>query len=52
MARKNFIAGSGNVFEDLRPRRPAEALATAQLARKIATLIAKRRLSQTPKQTC
>ena len=46
MARKNFIAGSGNVFDDLGHSRPAEALAKAELARKIAELIAKRRLTQ------
>ncbi len=46
MARKNFIAGSGNVFEELGHSRPAEALAKAELARKIAELIAKRRLTQ------
>ena len=46
MARKDYIVGSGNVFEDLGHPRPAEALAKAELARKIATLIAKRGLSQ------
>ena len=46
MARKDYIVGSGNVFEDLGHRRPAEALAKAELARKIAELIAKRRLTQ------
>lgn len=38
--------GSGNVFEDLGHPRPAEALAKAELARKIAEVIAKRRLTQ------
>jgi predicted XRE-type DNA-binding protein len=46
MARKNYIVGSGNVFEDLGHPRPAEALAKAELARKIAELIAKRRMTQ------
>jgi hypothetical protein len=35
MARKDYIVGSGNVFEDLGHPRPAEALAKAELARKI-----------------
>ena len=46
MARKDYIAGSGNVFEDLGHPRPAEALAKAELARKIAALIARRGLTQ------
>lgn len=46
MARKDYTVGSGNVFEDLGHPRPAEALAKAELARKIAALIAKRGLSQ------
>jgi len=46
MARKDYIVGSGNVFEDLGHRRPAEALAKAELARKIAALVAERRLTQ------
>jgi predicted XRE-type DNA-binding protein len=46
MAQKDHIVGSGNVFEDLGHPRPAEALAKAELARKIAGLIAKRRLTQ------
>ena len=46
MARKDYIVGSGNVFEDLGHPRAAEALAKAELARKIAQLIAKRRLTQ------
>ena len=46
MARKDYIVGSGNVFEDLGHPRPAEALAKAELARKIAEVIAKRRLTQ------
>ncbi len=46
MARKDYIVGSGNVFEDLGQARPAEALAKAELARKITELITKRRLTQ------
>jgi predicted XRE-type DNA-binding protein len=46
VARKDYIVGSGNVFEDLGHPRAAEALAKAELARKIAALIAKRRLTQ------
>ena len=46
MARKDYIVGSGNVFADLGHPRPAEALAKAELARKIAGVIAKRRLTQ------
>ena len=46
MARKDYIVGSGNVFEDLGHPRPAEALAKAELARKIAEAIDKRRLTQ------
>ena len=46
MARKDYIVGSGNVFEDLGHPRPAEALAKAELARKIGALIAKRGLTQ------
>ena len=46
MARKDYIVGSGNVFEDLGHRRPAEALAKAELARRIGMLIAKRGLTQ------
>jgi predicted XRE-type DNA-binding protein len=46
MARKDYIVGSGNVFEDLGHPRPAEALAKVELARKIGRLIAKRGLTQ------
>jgi predicted XRE-type DNA-binding protein len=46
VARKDYIVGSGNVFQDLGHPRPAEALAKAELARKIGTLIAKRGLTQ------
>ncbi len=46
MAPKDYIVGSGNVFEDIGHPRPAEALAKAELARKIAESITKRRLTQ------
>lgn len=46
MAKKDDIAGSGNVFADLGHPRPAEALAKAELARKIGALIAKQGLTQ------
>lgn len=47
MAKNGYIVGSENVFADLGHPRPAEALAKAELARKIAALIAKRGLTQT-----
>ncbi|CAN5738303.1 XRE family transcriptional regulator [soil metagenome] len=46
MARKDYIVGSGNVFEDLGHPRSAEALAKAELARKISEQLTKRRLTQ------
>ena len=46
MARKDYVVGSGNVFEDLGHPRPAEALAKTELARKIEALIARRGLTQ------
>ena len=46
MAEKNYIVSRGNVFEDLGRPRPAEALAKAELARKITALIAKSGLTQ------
>ena len=46
MARKDNIVGSGNVFADLGHPRPAEALAKAELARRIGLLIARRGLTQ------
>jgi hypothetical protein len=46
MAPKAYIVGSGNVFEDLGHPRPAEALAKAELARKIGALIARHGLTQ------
>ena len=44
--RKDYIVGSGNVFADLGHPRPQEALAKAQLARKINKIIETRRLTQ------
>lgn len=46
MAKKNHAVGSGNVFADLGYPRPAEALAKAELARKIGDLIERRGLTQ------
>jgi predicted XRE-type DNA-binding protein len=46
MARKNYIVGSGNVFEDLGHPRPADALAKAEIARRIGALIMQRGLTQ------
>ena len=46
MAKKAYIVGTGNVFADLGHPRPAEALAKAELARKIGELIAKHGLTQ------
>ena len=46
MAKKDYVVGTGNVFEDLGHSRPAEALAKAELARKIGALIGKRRLTR------
>ena len=46
MAKKAYVVGSDNVFADLGHPRPAEALAKAELARKIGALIAKRGLTQ------
>jgi len=46
MAKKEYVVGSGNVFEDIGHARPAEALAKAELARKIGLLITKRGLTQ------
>jgi predicted XRE-type DNA-binding protein len=43
---KDYVVGSGNVFEDLGHPRPAETLAKAELARKIGALITKRGLTQ------
>ena len=47
MSRKpDYIVSSGNVFADLGLPRPAEALAKAELAVKISSIIEKRRLTQ------
>jgi predicted XRE-type DNA-binding protein len=46
MAKKGYVVGSGNVFADLGHQRPAEALAKAELARKIGTIIERRGLTQ------
>jgi predicted XRE-type DNA-binding protein len=46
MAKKEYVVGSGNVFADLGHPRPAEALAKAELARKISATIARRGLTQ------
>jgi predicted XRE-type DNA-binding protein len=46
MARKNFEIGSGNVFADLGRPRPSEALAKAELARKIGLIIERLGLTQ------
>ena len=46
MAKKAYIVGSGNVFADVGHPRPAEALAKAELARKIGVIIEHRGLTQ------
>jgi predicted XRE-type DNA-binding protein len=46
MAKKADVVGSGNVFADLGHPRPAEALAKAELARKIGVIIERRGLTQ------
>jgi hypothetical protein len=46
MAKKTHVVGSGNVFADVRHPRPAEALAKAELARKIGAIIESRATSQ------
>ncbi len=46
MAKKTYVVGSGNVFADVGHPRPAEALAKAELARKIGTIIENRGLTQ------
>lgn len=45
-SKKDDVVGGGNVFEDLGHSRPAEALAKAELARKICAQITKRGLTQ------
>lgn len=44
--KKNHVIGTGNVFADLGVARPEEALVKAQLAHRITTTIARRRLTQ------
>ena len=46
MAKKSHVVGGGNVFADLGHPRPAEALAKAELARKIGAIIERRGLTQ------
>lgn len=46
MSKKTHIVGSGNVCADLDHPRPAEALAKAELARKIGAIIERRGLTQ------
>lgn len=43
---EDIITSSGNVFEDLGLSEPADRLAKAELARKIAEIITKRHLNQ------
>lgn len=43
---EDVISGSDNVFEDLGLSEPADRLAKAELARKIAEIITKRHLNQ------
>lgn len=45
-AMRRLVTAKGDVFADLGHPRPAEALAKAELARKIGALIAKRGLTQ------
>jgi predicted XRE-type DNA-binding protein len=42
-----FSASSGNVFQDMEVPQPEEALAKAQLAARIAEILAKKKLTQT-----
>lgn len=44
--KKQYVIGSGNVFADLGVARPEEALAKAELAHKITTMIERRGLTQ------
>lgn len=46
MAKKDYVVGSDNVFEDIGHPRPAEALAKAELAKKISAQIASQGLTQ------
>ena len=43
---EDIVISSGNVFEDLELPEPADRLAKAELARKIAEIITNRRLNQ------
>jgi predicted XRE-type DNA-binding protein len=45
-SKKNDVVGSGNVFADLGFARPEEALAKAELAHRIMTIIERRKLTQ------
>ena len=45
-SKKTHVVGTGNVFADLGYSHPEEALAKAQLAHRITTTIARRRLTQ------
>ena len=44
---KDITISSGNVFEDMELSEPADRLAKAELARKIAEIITRRHLNQT-----
>ena len=44
--KKDYVVGSGNVFADLNVPHPEEALAKAELAHKITTLIEHRGMTQ------
>ena len=44
--KKNHVVGSGNVFADLGFAHPEEALAKAELAHRITTVIERRKLTQ------
>jgi predicted XRE-type DNA-binding protein len=46
MAKRAYVIGSGNVFADLGHPRPAEAMAKAELARKVGAIIGRRGLTQ------
>ena len=45
-SKKDYVVGSGNVFADLKVPRHEEALAKAELAHKITTLIERRGMTQ------
>ena len=45
-SKNDYVVGSGNVFADLNVPRPEEALAKAELAHKITTLIERRGMTQ------